>query len=66
VNSDVPTAVVWLSRKTPGPDQDRSPAAGLQFFGHIAIDGKTERMTVTLRDVNDAALWSTVIEPRPA
>src|SRR5262249_25602471 len=29
--------------KTPGKeDQDRSPAAGLQFFGHIAIDGRTE------------------------
>jgi alkaline phosphatase D len=52
--------------KTPAPDEDRSPAAGLQFFGHIAIDARTERMTVTLRDVNDNALWSTVIEPRPA
>jgi hypothetical protein len=30
----------------------------------VAIDGKTERMTVTLRDWNDAALWSTTLDLR--
>jgi alkaline phosphatase D len=29
---------------------------GLQFFGHVAIDGATEVMTVTLKDVDDNAL----------
>ena len=41
-----------------------SPAAGLQFFGHVAIDGATEVMTVTLKDVADTALWSRKLEPR--
>ncbi len=41
-----------------------TPAAGMQFFGHVAIDGVTEAMTVTLKDVADRALWSTVLEAR--
>jgi len=36
----------------------------LQFFGHIAIDGASQVMTVTLKDWNDTALWSTPIEPK--
>ena len=40
-----------------------APCFGLQFFGHVAIDGATEAMTVTLRDVDDRALWATSIEP---
>jgi alkaline phosphatase D len=43
---------------------DLAPCFGLQFFGHVAIDGATEVMTVTLRDVDDHALWSTKIEPQ--
>ena len=41
-----------------------APCFGLQFFGHVAIDGATEVMTVTLRDVEDRALWATRIEPK--
>ena len=40
-----------------------APCFGLQFFGHVAIDGESEVMTVTLKDVGDRALWSTRIEP---
>ena len=40
-----------------------APCFGLQFFGHVAIDGQTEVMTVTLKDIDDHALWSTRIEP---
>src|SRR5262249_44743578 len=36
----------------------------LQFFGHVAIDGATQVMTVTLKDWNDKSLWSTQIEPK--
>ena len=43
---------------------DLAPCFGLQFFGHVAIDGATEVMTVTLKDVDDHDLWSTTIEPR--
>jgi alkaline phosphatase D len=45
------------------PD-DLAPCFGLQFFGHVAIDGATGAMTVTLKDVCDNDLWSTRIEPR--
>ena len=40
-----------------------APCFGLQFFGHVAIDGGTEVMTVTLKDVDNRNLWSTRIEP---
>jgi len=39
------------------------PSAGLQFFGHVAIDGTTRQMTVTLKDVADTALWSKALDP---
>src|SRR5262249_34951124 len=40
-----------------------APCFGLQFFGHVAIDGATEVMTVTLKDVEDRALWSIELAP---
>jgi alkaline phosphatase D len=43
-----------------------SPAAGLQFFGHVKIAGNSGVMTVTLRDAADAALWSVDLNPQPA
>jgi alkaline phosphatase D len=42
---------------------DLAPCFGLQFFGHVAIDGAGRAMTVTLKDVENRALWSTRIEP---
>ena len=41
-----------------------SPAAGLQFFGHVAITAATRVMTVTLRDAADNALWSVDLDPK--
>jgi alkaline phosphatase D len=41
-----------------------APCFGLQFFGHVSIDGATEVMTVTLKDVDDQNLWSISIEPK--
>jgi alkaline phosphatase D len=40
-----------------------APCFGLQFFGHVSIDGATEVMTVTLKDVGNHDLWATRIEP---
>ena len=40
-----------------------APCFGLQFFGHVAIDGATQAMTVTLKDVEDRALWSIELGP---
>jgi len=44
--------------------ENLSPACGLQFFGHVTIDGASETMTVTLKDVNDTRLWSIDLNPR--
>ena len=52
--------------KAPSKDQgvNLPPSFGMQFFGQVAIDGATEVMTVTLRDVDDNSLWSTALEPK--
>lgn len=51
--------------KAPGPDkQNLPPSAGMQFFGHVKIDGQSGQMTVTLRDRADTALWATVLDPK--
>jgi alkaline phosphatase D len=53
--------------KAPGPGkQNLPPSAGMQFFGHVRIDGASGQLTVTLRDRADTALWSTTLEPKPA
>jgi alkaline phosphatase D len=56
-----------IYQKGCGIDQpdDLAPCYGLQFFGHVSIDGATEVMTVTLKDVGDNDLWSVQINPRP-
>ncbi|HXO68955.1 MAG TPA: alkaline phosphatase D family protein [Bradyrhizobium sp.] len=51
--------------KAPGLEkQNLPPSAGMQFFGHVKIDGATGQMTVTLRDRADVALWSTTLDPK--
>ena len=53
--------------KAPGLDkQNLPPTAGMQFFGHVKIDGASGQMTVTLRDRADVSLWSTTLDPRLA
>ncbi|MGY4465809.1 phosphodiesterase/alkaline phosphatase D-like protein [Bradyrhizobium sp. LB9.1b] len=53
--------------KAPGKDdQNLPPSTGMQFFGHVKIDGGSGQMTVTLRDRADVALWSTTLDPKPA
>ncbi|MDT2020847.1 alkaline phosphatase D family protein [Methylocella sp. CPCC 101449] len=52
--------------KAPSKEQGQNvaPSEGLQFFGHVAIEGDSGVMTVTLRDIDDNALWSTKLEPK--
>jgi alkaline phosphatase D len=45
--------------------ENLAPCFGLQFFGRVDIDGKTEVMTVTLKDVDNTSLWSVDILPQP-
>lgn len=40
------------------------PAEGLQFFGEVRISGRTRDMTVILRDLTGAALYSIELEPK--
>jgi alkaline phosphatase D len=57
-------AAMFRKGCTEAQGENLAPCFGLQFFGHVAIDGATEVMTVTLKDVGDRALWSTRIEPK--
>src|SRR6201995_4161075 len=51
--------------KAPGEGrQNLAPSEGMQFFGHVEIEGATGQMTVTLRDRTDVALWSTPVDPK--
>jgi alkaline phosphatase D len=56
--------VIYMKAPSKEQGQNLPPSAGLQFFGHVAIDGATQVMTVTLKDVEDHALWSTMLEPK--
>jgi alkaline phosphatase D len=50
-------------QKTPvGSDPDRSPRAGLQFFGEVSIEARTRALTVHLRDLSGAILFSKTLE----
>lgn len=51
--------------KAPAPDQPQSlpPSAGLQFFGQADIDGRTEAMTVRLKDLDGATLFTQELVP---
>src|SRR6516225_9182633 len=56
--------VVFVKAPSKEQGQNLPPSEGMQFFGSIAIDGASEVMTVTLKDADDSALWSTKIEPK--
>ena len=54
-------------QKAPAPGQvNLPPSAGMQFFGEVQIDAKTHGMTVHLRDIDGASLWSTTLAPQRA
>src|SRR5262249_42017868 len=56
----------YVKAPTQEQGQNLPKSDGLQFFGHVAVDGSTRQMKVTLRDVADQALWSTTIDPAAA
>lgn len=45
-------------------EQNTAPTAGLQFFGQVDIDAKTKAMTVTLKDLTGASLYSKTLAPQ--
>ncbi len=51
--------------KAPPPGQSNlSPYSGLQFFGEVNIDAHSAVMTVDLRDINGASVFSRKLTPR--
>ncbi len=51
--------------KAPPPGQvNLSPYAGLQFFGEVNIDSKSGELTVDLRDLGGASVFSKTLAPR--
>ncbi|HUI94815.1 MAG TPA: alkaline phosphatase D family protein [Xanthobacteraceae bacterium] len=54
---------VFQKASTRALGENLPPSYGLQFFGHVAIDGASQVMTVTLKDMADTALWSIELAP---
>jgi alkaline phosphatase D len=51
--------------KAPPPGQSNlSPYSGLQFFGEVNIDSYSATMTIDLRDINGASVFSRKLVPR--
>jgi alkaline phosphatase D len=50
--------------KNPGGRANLPPSEKLQFFGRIDIDGESEEMTVTLKDIDDQDLYAVTLEPK--
>ncbi len=54
--------VMW--QKSPEGRPNLPPSEGLQFFGEIAIDGRSEAMTVAIKDLAGVTLYTNVLEPQ--
>lgn len=52
--------VVW--QKVPS-QPNLPPSAGLQFFGQVDIDARSRALTVTLKDLEGASLYSKTLAP---
>ena len=48
----------------PGMQPNRSPQEGLQFFGAVKINGKSETMTVSLHDLSGKKLFGVDLSPQ--
>jgi alkaline phosphatase D len=47
-----------------GMKPNRPPSAGLQFFGTLAIDGRSRALTARLHDLSGKVLYSVELEPK--
>lgn len=54
---------VKFQSTAPAGKPNQSPMAGLQFFGHVKIDGRTGVFTVTLKDIAGADLYNVDLTP---
>ncbi|WP_119390393.1 alkaline phosphatase D family protein [Taklimakanibacter lacteus] len=53
----------FVKAPTKEQGQNLPPSAGLQFFGIVDIDDKTEQMTVRLMDRDDKELYKVTLDP---
>jgi len=49
----------------PAGQANLPPSAGMQFFGQVDIDHRSKEMTVSLKDMSGATLFSQRLEARP-
>ena len=56
--------LVYIKAPSKEQGQNLPPSEGLQFFGHVAIDGVSQQMTVTLKDIDDRSLWAKTLDPK--
>jgi alkaline phosphatase D len=54
---------VVFQKAHPAGQFNLPPSAGLQFFGQVDVDGATEVMTVRLKDLEGATLFTRELEP---
>ena len=52
-----------FQKAPPAGQANLAPSAGLQFFGQVDIDGASEVMTVTLKDLAGTALFTQELMP---
>ncbi|MBM3725752.1 MAG: alkaline phosphatase [Acidobacteria bacterium] len=52
-----------FEKAPPKGQSNLPPSAGLQFFGEVEIDARTRAMTVTLRDMTGAGLFTKTLPP---
>jgi alkaline phosphatase D len=50
--------------KDPAGEVNLPPTAGLQFYGHVKIDGQSGVMTVDLRDIANTSLYKVDLTPQ--
>jgi alkaline phosphatase D len=55
---------VAFQKAPPAGQANLPPSAGLQFFGQVDIDGASEVMTVSLKDLSGATLFTQELEPQ--
>jgi len=56
--------LVYIKAPSKEQGQNVPPSEGMQFFGHVAIDGASQQMTVTLKDTDDRSLWAKTFDPK--
>jgi alkaline phosphatase D len=55
---------VVFQKAPPAGQSNLSPFSGFQFFGEVNIDAQSRTLTVDLRDINGASVFSRTLQPR--